>query len=323
MGWTNTESLSPRCFHVSLPKFHQTPLHIHSVRQCFSERIIAIAGALWLSGDDSLVLLACSLGAILLVLVYRLDYLHPAVAYALPWFTVLLFSIIPISTHARKLDATTYQVLLLTIFSWLVMTIGASVGKYRSERIAGPRRDYNVQGELKKEYLAGICFGFLTLYAFAAANVAFAGYLPLVSLVTTGDSGYKDFGIHSIYGAFLAYANALGCLSFYVYARSRRPIFLLLFLSVVGIHLAFVTRQNVATLLLEAFVIWCFTRGRVSGATMATLIVLGLASFTALGELRSGSIKDIISVDQRFLWIPTSVDWLYAYSYFNVLISTT
>jgi len=62
---------------------------------------LALVGGLGLEDAQGLILVGCSVSILLLVFVYRLDYLHPAVAYVVPWITVLLFSTVPISTLAR------------------------------------------------------------------------------------------------------------------------------------------------------------------------------------------------------------------------------
>jgi oligosaccharide repeat unit polymerase len=268
--------------------------------------------SLWVRDSHDLVIMACLLAAVLLLGGYKLDYLHPAVAYAVPWVTILFFSTVPISEYSRTLDIGTCGFLLTTMFVWIMATIGAPVV---SERSAAP----SAPPALRKESHWFIGMAFLMLAAIAAANVAMAGYVPLISLITTGDSRYLDFGIPTVYGAFLAYSNALACLSLYVYLRTRRQIYLLLFLAVIGLHLLFVTRQNVITLLVQAFVIRCLVVRRVSRLSIALIVSGGLVAFGILGELRSGDIKEIVRVDQAYMWVPTALIWLYAYSYFSVL----
>jgi oligosaccharide repeat unit polymerase len=265
------------------------------------------------------VIIACSACLLICVFLYKFDYLHPAVVYLLPWLLILLFSVIPISSHARPVEQTTYTVLLANMFAWMLGCIASPV-------MSPPRRNkgnipYQATflAEFRGNFGPTVAVGFVILYAFAAVNVLLAGYVPLLSLVTTGDSRYWEFGVPSVYGAFLAYANALGCVAFYIYLRSGRRKYLFLFLSVLVMHFAFVTRQNVATLIVEAFVIRGLAVKRVSTFTLIWSIALSLIAFSALGTLRSGNIKEIIGVQQQFNWIPTSLIWVYAYSYFNAL----
>jgi oligosaccharide repeat unit polymerase len=84
-------------------------------------------------------------------------------------------------------------------------------------------------------------------------------------------------------------------------------------------HLAFVTRQNLMTLLIEAFVIRSFMVKRFARLTMIWSVTLFLLAFSAIGTLRSGDIRDVIGVQPQFTWVPTSLIWVYAYSYFNAL----
>jgi oligosaccharide repeat unit polymerase len=245
---------------------------------------------------------------------YKLDYLHPAVAYLVPWLTILFFSTVPISKYAHSLELPTGRTLLAAMLAWLASTTLAPVVSAADEVVRERPRL-----EVRPGFGNAIIMAFMILYGFAALNVAVSGYVPLISLITSGDSGYAYFGIPSVYGAFLAYANALGCLVFYAWLCGRRRIYLLLFLSIVVMHIAFVTRQNVITLLAEAFVIRSLTIRRTSRLTIVGIVAVGLLGFSLLGELRSGDINEVIGVEPEYSWIPTSLIWLYAYSYFNVL----
>lgn len=275
-------------------------------------------GAVWLHDSEPLIFLGCSLGLIVLVVVYKFDYLHPAVAYLVPWLTILLFSTMPISEYARSLQFSTACFLLATIFVWMLVTAGSpiAVGKLPSPTAAPGA----LAGEpITRRVKLGLIGGFGILYVLALVNVAFAGYVPLISLLTSGDSRYLEFGIPSVYGAFLAYANAVACLAMYVYLRTRARLFLLLLFSVLVLHVLFVTRQNIITLLVEIFVIRCLVIARLSRTMIIALVIVGLTAFSALGDLRSNGVRDAVRVTATFDWIPNSVVWLYAYSYFNVL----
>jgi oligosaccharide repeat unit polymerase len=265
------------------------------------------------------VIVACSACLLICASLYKFDYLHPAVAYLVPWLLILLFSIIPISSHARPVEAATYALLLANMFAWMFGCISApAASKPHRSKMSIPYQSTPLS-EFRSNFGPTVAAGFVILYAFAAVNVLIAGYVPLLSLVTTGDSRYWEFGVPSVYGAFLAYANALGCLAFYIYLRSGRRKYLVLFLSVLVMHFAFVTRQNIATLLVEAFVIRGLSAKRFSTFTIIWTIALALVAFSALGTLRSGDIKTIIGVQPQYNWIPTSLIWVYAYSYFNAL----
>jgi oligosaccharide repeat unit polymerase len=277
--------------------------------------VAVLAGIVWSDSGDRVTLFGCAAGLVILT-VYRFDYLHPSVVFLAPWLTILFFSTIPISEYARSLDISTCRFLLITVFVWLAATVAAPVMPSRRADLAPPRGTggYPPTG-LKK----GVTVGFIVLYLFAALNVAFAGYIPLVSLLTTGDSRYFEFGVPSVYGAFLAYANAVACLAAYAYMRERRRVYVVLFLSVLCIHILFMTRLSAVILLAEGFVIRSLTVRRISRLSILAFMSLGLIAFSALGELRSGDIGATIRVTPGFTWMPTSLLWLYAYSYFNVL----
>jgi oligosaccharide repeat unit polymerase len=270
------------------------------------------------TNPTTLVIVACSTCLLLCLFLYNFDYLHPSVAYLLPWLLILAFSVIPISSHARPVEQATYIVLLANMLAWLIGCLGSPpMSSYRN-RANIPTPPGSLM-EFRGNFGPAFAVGIFILYAFAAVNVLLAGYVPLVSLLTTGDSRYWEFGVPSVYGAFLAYANALGCLAFYIYLRSHRRKYLFFFLSVLVMHVAFVTRQNIATLIIEAFVIRGLTVKRFSKFTLISSIAISLVAFSALGTLRSGNIKEIIGVQQQYSWIPTSLIWVYAYSYFNAL----
>jgi oligosaccharide repeat unit polymerase len=254
-------------------------------------------------------LISLAILAVLLI-VYHADYLHPTVAFVLPWLGIMGFSMIPISDSARELAPETYELVLSVIFVWTVFTVHAPT---RGSKAEVTPIEINAPPELNK--LGLLKLAFLFLYLLAVLNAAYSGYIPLVLLLTTGKSGYADFGIPSLYGFFFAYANALGCLSFYIYLSTARKPYLSLFLSVAAIHLAFITRQHLLTLLMEAFVIRCFLRPPPSRMRLLAIAISGLVMLNFLGDLRSGDIRDIIHISNQYNWIPGAAAWLYAYSY--------
>ena len=281
--------------------------------------VLVSVTAVFASEASVLVLVASAVYLVIGLGLYKFDYLHPSVAYLLPWLMILIFSILPISRFARPIDFETYDVLLATVFAWLIGCAGAQPASSRKSPHLMPSKQVGLPMEFKSNFALLFALGFFALYFFAAVNIIFSGYIPLLSLLTTGDSRYLDFGLPSVYGAFLAYANAIGCLAYYVYLRTRRSPYLILFLSVFAVHVAFITRQNLVTLLVEAFVIRCLTIGRLSRISIIGCLALTLLGFSLLGSLRSGDAKELFGVQQEFMWVPTSIVWLYAYSYFNAL----
>jgi len=263
----------------------------------------------WLVGAIVLVILT------LLLVVYRLDYLHPTVVFVIPWLAIVGFSMVPISQNARELAPDTYKLVLAVIFVWMLFTIGAPV--VRRDPDSNSKSAQVLSPVLRNLHL--LSWGFILLYLLAALNVAVSGYIPIVSLVLEGDSGYADFGIPTFYGFFFAYANAIGCLAFYVYLKTRARKHLGFFLSVAVIHLLFVTRQHLLTLLVEAFIIRCLAKVPVSTLRLVFIAIFGLVALNFLGDLRSGDIRETIHIAEEYRWIPGAAAWLYAYSYFNVV----
>ena len=251
----------------------------------------------------------------LLIIVYQFDYLHPTVGFVLPWLTIVGFSMVPISQNARQLSPDTYELVLSVVFVWMIFTVGAPIGTNATN---ANRDKINYRSPRPKNLLL-MTAGFLLLYLLATLNVAVSGYIPLVALLLTGDSGYADFGIPTFYGFFFAYANALAALAFYVYLKSNDKRSLLLFLSVAAIHILFVTRQHLLTLLVEAFVIRCFTKAPLSKLRLLVIVAICFVGLDFIGSLRSGDIRDTIHIADEYKWIPGAIAWLYAYSYFNVL----
>lgn len=239
---------------------------------------------------------------------YRGNYLHPAVVFCLPWLMVLIFSAMPISLVHQRLDDRTYFLIFSALFTWLIATSPAS-----QERVKKAPLTHSVPSARVALMLFAIC------YLCFAFEVIIAGFVPIVSLLLSGDSGYGDFGIPGLHGAFLAYVNALGVAALYCYLQTKRRFYFGLYLSVFGILIATMTRQNMLTLLIESIIVGCFVRKPIKTRTMSYVTVAVVFVFSAIGELRSGDIVDIIRVAPEYLHLPKAVFWLYAYSYFNAM----
>ena len=239
----------------------------------------------------------------------KFDYLNPLLVFLFPWFVVTLFSSMEISEFARPLNEKTYGVL------WGV-ELAAVVSYYlamRSKPTWQPMRSSSAVDYSRY----WILFSFYVLLTFF--NVAAAGYVPLIQGIRTGDTGYLDFGIHSIYGFYNAFSSSLGVLSFYLYLRTRRGPYLAVYILIYAVFILFVTRGFIISMLLQSLVIYCLVQGRIRLRKVAAYAAVGLALFALSGNLRSGSITEIAGVKQEFEGLPDAVIWTYAYSYFNVL----
>jgi oligosaccharide repeat unit polymerase len=282
-----------------------------------SAAMLVGVSSLWIRDSSTLAFSAC-FAAAAIIIAYNFDYLNPAIAFLAPWLTVLLFSTLPVSAYSRNLDIFTCVVVLLAIVCWLLATVSAPASL--SSAATRPQAAGVAPGrQLVARERRIVISGFVLLYLCALVNVAWSGYAPLIALITTGDSGYFGFGIPSVYGAFLAYSNALACVALYLFLQRGQRLYLLLFLTVLCMHLLFLSRQNLITLFIESFVLRCLVVERVRRVTMLLSIGGMLLAFSALGQLRSGDIGELMRVSPEFSWMPNSFLWLYAYSFFNVL----
>jgi oligosaccharide repeat unit polymerase len=246
----------------------------------------------------------------LVFLVGRFQYLHPATCFTLPWIMIISFSFLPISTYHIELVPETYMLVFVAVFCWLLGSSAA--GPMPAQGALPPRSPIQVD-ESALETL------FIGCYAVFAAEIALSGFLPALSLILTGDSQYFSFGIPGIHGAFLAYANAIGCLAYFIYLKSGSRKHLYLYLSIIVIFALTFTRQNILTILVETVVIWSFVRKPIKPLTLALCFGGVLLAFSLAGTLRSGDITEIIKLRPEYSWLPTSGVWLYAYSYFNAM----
>jgi len=250
---------------------------------------------------------ALSLVAILFI--YRLSYMNSVVAYVLPWLMIVCFSAIPISEYSRPLGAYIYALIFTCILTWFVSSISAPVSN-------GPVGKVDLDKALRVS--SGAFWGlFAVLWAMLAFEAAWAGFVPLVSLLTSGDSNYMEFGIRGLHGAVIAYANALACFCFYQYLITRNARYLRPYFAILGIFILLMTRQNILSTLVESTVIWCMVRRPVRRTVLAIGICLFLTAFSVFGELRSGDITAIINVAPEYSHLPKAFYWLYGYSYFN------
>jgi len=254
---------------------------------------------------------ATVLTLVAIIFMYHMSYMNAVVAYSMPWLMIVFFSAIPISEFYRPLSPYIYALIFGCILTWFLFSNSGPVGN-------GPasQDDFDRASSGPSDSFWGI---FAVLCVLLCIEVALSGFVPLLSLLTTGDSNYMEFGVHSLHGAVLAYANAFACLSFYQYLTTRDKRYLKPYLGIWVIFVLLVTRQNLLTIMVESTVIWCMVRKPMSKFALAVGICIFLAAFSVLGELRSGDITDIIHVSSEYSHLPKAFYWLYAYSYFNVL----
>lgn len=250
--------------------------------------------------------IACGIAALL---VSRFDYLNPLPVFLFPWLAITFFGRLELSRFARPLSDKTYGVF------WGIELSAFAAYYLAARRKPGPPAKL-AHGTFRVERFSSLVMFFAVLTIF---NVAFAGYVPLISGIRTGDTGYLDFGVHGIYGFYNAFANALGVLALFLFLRTGRKLYLAVCLLVLVVFVLFVSRQNVLSLLAQCAVVYCFVRGRMNWKKLAAGAALMLISFSIAGNLRSGDIKDIAGIKDEYQSLPDGVIWIYGYSYFNVL----
>ncbi|HVV27168.1 MAG TPA: O-antigen polymerase [Rhizomicrobium sp.] len=276
----------------------------------FLAMLVASVYLLFPHGNTWVVLAALGILAYITIF-YRLNYISPAIVYALPWLMIVFFSTIPISEYYRPLGKQTYALILTSLFAWL---LAVSIGPVSTAPSSQASDDAPLM--VSRRMFRWL---FVFLLVVLAGECLASGFIPFVSLLTTGDSRYFDFGIHSVHGAILAYANAFGILSFYIFLRQGDRSFLWFYFFILCLFIALVSRQNVITLLMEGLAVWCLVRRPISRVAVAVCLAVLLTAFSIFGELRSGDILDIIKVTPEYAHLPKAAYWLYAYSYFNVL----
>jgi oligosaccharide repeat unit polymerase len=280
----------------------------------FAIHVTFVGLSLWLlylshSSTAMVVILA---GIILYLVLYRrLDYLDPLVIFLLPWIVILGFSLVPLSGYAISLRYETYRLIILAMLAALV--------------VSGPRHTAKSGALQWKEPSSGTSRSMLPLYCMDAMfyvltvlNVVFAGYIPLLRGVLTGDTGYLDFGVHGLYGFYLAFANAWGIFHFVVYLRTGRFRHMVRYCLLIVIFILFVTRQNLMSLMVESVIVYSLVKGKVRAKTMTIILIVAGVVFSVVGSFRSGDIKTLVNVRPDYMWVPAPFIWLYAYSYFNV-----
>ncbi|WP_426110177.1 O-antigen polymerase [Massilia sp. PWRC2] len=244
----------------------------------------------------------------LLFVVYRFDLTNVWVAFSMPWFIMLIFGTLGISEYSRDVDSrtvTTIVALLLVAAAIIPSKPVPTVGK------AVP-----IESVRRSHFIAL----FIVFISLAILNVAVAGYVPLISLLTTGDSGYMNFGVKGVYGFFNAFSNALGVTAFYLWMTVGGRLYRNVFFIILLIFTFFVTRQNILSLLIEAFVVYNLLRVRVKMIKVVVIVGIVLFLFGVLGDLRVGKdISEVAKIEASYQWLPTAAIWLYSYFYFNLL----
>jgi len=239
---------------------------------------------------------------------YRFEILNVWVAFSVPWLMIIFFSLLPLSEYSREINITTLQIIVIIVAIGLFLLPSSS----RSF-------DHNLQIKYAVSKNVFLCF-FLFYLALSILNIVLAGYVPLIKSFLTGNSGYMEFGVKGLYGFYNAFSNAFGLTAFYLWVTKGDKFYGLVFFTVLMFFLLFMTRQNIMSILVEAFVIYNFTVRKFSFMKVAAIGVITILCFGILGDFRLDiDIKNLARIKEEFLWLPSAVVWLYSYSYFNIL----
>jgi len=273
--------------------------------------IISLLLIVFLPGDlEARIPLAIALVFLYVVAGRRFDYLDPVVGYLCPWLLILLFSVTKLSRFAITIHRSTYGLVLLSMVCAILVG-----GRTRQAKVSSKRRWLPPK---RPRWNARTFFRTVDLLfvTFTIFNIAQAGYIPLIRGIATGDTGYLDFGIHGVFGFYLAMANALAIIYLIVYLRTGNRRYLYRYFGILFVFVLFVSRQNVISTAVESLIAYSLMRGKVSLRKVAVGFVVSGILFSIVGNFRSGSIRQIAGIDED--WMPDPMVWLYSYSYFNI-----
>lgn len=246
---------------------------------------------------------------LLLVWAVRGNYLHPCFLFAMPWALILFVSTLRISEYSRAIGDQTQ--LLVSGVIWLAVLIASAA---RLLPTASTPTESTVYYSRRNFYVV-----LALLLVLTAANVALAGYVPLLRGLGGGGTDYMDFGVPGIYGFYNAFANAFAVTSFALYLVSGQRSYLYGLFTVLVIFVLFVTRQNLISTLIEGMAVWALLRGRISAFRLALLGCAALVAFDLIGTLRAVNIRELARISPDYDIVPSALIWLYAYAYFNIL----
>jgi oligosaccharide repeat unit polymerase len=246
-----------------------------------------------------------------LCIVKRFDYLDPLVGFMIPWIVILLFSVTRLSYFAITIHRPTYYLIVTALCGALFVAGSPKTNIPTLRRWHAPSASTTNPSHVFRSL--DIAFISLTLF-----NVAAAGYVPLLRGLMTGDTGYIDFGIHGVYGFYLASANALAIICLIIFLRTGKRPYLIRYCTIIIILVFLVSRQNIISVGVESLVAYSLVRQRIKWKTLLAGLALGGILFSVMGSFRSGDIRKIAGIDSEYSWVPEPVIWLYAYSYFNI-----
>lgn len=232
------------------------------------------------------------------------------VGILLPWLLIVVFSFFRLSVlHIDIKDDTLYIIASFLFFYFL-----GSKLSYKIQRLHHVNLNSVIYISQRRFFILLTVFISITFL-----NIILAGYIPLISMLMNGHVDYLHFGITGIYGFYLSFANALGVLAYYLYIKTTRKLYRNAVILIFAIFVLFVTRQNIISLLVELFILHGFLKKFIVLKKLFFIVIIILFLFSYIGELRSGDIKEIIEANEKYLWLPSFIFWMYGYFYFSGL----
>jgi oligosaccharide repeat unit polymerase len=243
-----------------------------------------------------------------ILIIDKFSYYKPSVTFILPWIVLYAFQKINITIYARDIDFLTWKLISVPVaLSTIIAPEFFSVKQIEKES-----NQFLINTKMFNYALFICCLLFF-------ANYIYSGYLPLIQLLKTGDSGYENYGIKGVNGLFYAYSNAFGLLCYYMYLETRDKKFLFYLGAIFLVFILCVTRQNMISLMFEILILYTFKKKPINIKSLLIFLTCLILGFGFLGELRSGDIKDLVGLKPQYSWIPVSFIWIYSYGFFNIL----
>ncbi|WP_343928834.1 O-antigen polymerase [Pigmentiphaga daeguensis] len=181
--------------------------------------------------------------------------------------------------------------------------VAASVGRLESPEIL-----------LRRLYFLTWLFALLVAF-----EIAVAGYVPLLSLLTGSSVSHFEFGISSLHGFVMALGALIATAAYYLYLQYGVKKCIWLVLAILAVFIALVTRKIFVVIVLQMGAIYIYLRGIKSPRRLLAIGVLILCAvyvFGLVGDLR-GPRENFLSLARPTFkypdWLPSGFMWVYIY----------
>jgi hypothetical protein len=164
---------------------------------------------------------------------------------------------------------------------------------------------------------------FIVLMVLFGAECIYSGHIPLLSVVTGGDSDYRNFGIPTLNVALTGFCLFYAVYWFDLYMIGNGRAFLVFALIAASTSILIVHRGGFILTLVACVFVYIRRRGidRKLAVSFVTLVLAALWGFGALGDLRTHDVSGeslILNIGEasdkfRDSNIPTEFFWPYLY----------